>query len=160
MRRCGREQEVGAALRAGRWTDELNGHVLDCASCAELEGVARALLGIAAATPLEVPAVEQVWRRSQSQIQKAALKRATRPLLVMRVLTMAYVAVFGAWALWAFRGLLAAHLQGIDRWITAVGAAIGTTWIVSVAVLIIAGTWFQFYAGSRTEGPGNYHAAS
>lgn len=158
MKRCRREQEVGTALRAGRWTAELNGHVLDCANCAEVERVARALLGIAAATPMEMPAAEQVWRRSRSQIQEAALQRATRPLKVMRLLSVAYLAVFGAWAFWAFRDLLAADLRGIEGW--AGGVTMSATGIVSVVALIVAGTWFLLYADRRAGGPGNYRAAS
>ena len=160
MKRCWREQEVGAALRSGIWTAELNGHVLDCASCAEVQRVARALLGIAAAAPIEIPAAEQVWRRSQSQIQEAALKRATRPLMVMRVLSVAYVAVFGVWALWAFRDLLAAHLQEIDGWITAGGVTMSATGIITIVALIVAGTWFLLYADRRAGGEEHYRAAS
>ena len=105
MRRCEREAEVAGALRAGslhaELPSELIAHVRGCASCEETERVAQALLGSAAAMRAqhELPAVEHVLRRARLRSQEIALRRATRPLIFMRVLSLGFIAVCAVWFL-------------------------------------------------------------
>jgi hypothetical protein len=102
--RCECEREVVGALRAGLWTAELNGHVESCVSCRETKRVAESLLHYAASlrTEPEPTAVDQIWRRAQAQRQAMILKRATRPLIFMRVLSLSCVVTFAAWLLHGF----------------------------------------------------------
>ena len=82
MRRCEWEREVAAAVRGGGLSAELSGHVAECAGCAETARVTRALLGM---SEVEVPDAGVVWRRVQVRVEEEALlRRATRPLAVMR----------------------------------------------------------------------------
>jgi hypothetical protein len=156
MNRCERESEVVAALRAGSWTDELSRHVLDCPGCAETEHVARPLLGSAAAMHAghEPAAADLVWRQAQARMREMALKRATRPLIVMRRVSAAAVALFGLWAVRAFWGLLAGNLQAMDGWGWAAAGSASTEGIgVATALLLIgAGSLCLLYVGRRNGG--------
>jgi hypothetical protein len=97
--RCEREGEVVSELRVGSLSAELKGHLRGCVSCAETERVARALLRSAAGmrAELEVPAAEVVWRRARARSRELALKRAARPLILMRVFSFVCVVVSAVW---------------------------------------------------------------
>lgn len=98
---CECEREVVDALRTGLWTAKLNGHVESCDLCRETRRVAESLLHYAASLQVEqVPAAAgEIWRRAQMERQAMILKRATRPLIFMRLLSLGCVAVFAAWLL-------------------------------------------------------------
>lgn len=146
MNRCERESEVVAALRAGSWTDALSSHVSSCASCAETERVARALLESAAALGSELPSPDAMWRQGQARMQAIALKRATRPLIVMRTLSLACMAAFAAWTGWEFWRFPAGYLHGMDNWMAAGTPSIEAG--VAVAVSLIAvGAGYLLHAG-------------
>lgn len=106
--RCEREIKVTEALRTSVWTAELKDHIAACAACEEALRVAGSLLQYASelrveiAAESEVGSVEAIWRRAQSEWQAVALKRAMRPLLFMRGLSVGSLL---ALALWLLRGV-------------------------------------------------------
>jgi hypothetical protein len=144
MKRCERESEVAAAMRAGLWTEELRDHLRSCASCSETERVASALLLSAAAMGErhEPPAADLVWRRARARMQEEALKRAMRPLIFMRRVSFGFIAVFAVWVGWelwrsGFSGYRV-FLPGMDFMATG-AAGVG----VAIALLsIAAGSWW------------------
>ena len=115
--RCERECEVVGALRTGVWTAELSGHVRSCAVCGEAKRVAESLLYYATMLRVEhePSSADRIWRRAQAQRQEMVLRRATRPLIFMKTLSLCCVAVF---ALWLLRGgLFSPDLRGwLHRW--------------------------------------------
>lgn len=148
--RCEREAEVVSALRAGALSDELSSHVLGCASCAETERVAEALLGSAAGmrAQLEPPAAEVVWRRAQVRSRELALKRAARPLIFMRVLSFVCVAASGVWLLHGFGGLLPDYRAGLGLMtVPTVSVGLGFA-MVSIAVA----SWYLLREGKGSGG--------
>jgi hypothetical protein len=97
---CEREGDVVRSLRTGTLSFELRDHVLSCVVCTEALGAAQvmqaaSLLGVEDG----LPSAGLVWSRAQAQKKEIAVKRATRPLIVMRVLSVVYVALCATWFL-------------------------------------------------------------
>lgn len=149
--RCEWEIEVVDALRTGTWTAELDGHLRTCAICAETRLVAGSLLRSAAALRMQqepLPAA-QVWRRAQARKQEMALRRATRPLIFMRAVSVVCVIAFAAWLLHSFwhfadRGL-------ISGW----GAMAAQTAVAGAAIAvacIAVGAWYLLHEGKQQNG--------
>jgi hypothetical protein len=153
MKRCERESEVTAALRAGLWTEELRGHLRSCASCAETERVASALLLSAAAMGElhELPAADLVWRRARVGMQEEALKRAMRPLIFMRRVSFGCVAGFAVWVAWElWRSGFSGYRQFLPgmNFVATGAAGVG----VAIALLLMGvGSWYLLHA-SRQSG--------
>ena len=87
---CPREQEVVAAVVAGRWPvgcpDTLRNHVSGCAICQEVVSVATAFgvdhdTGWAAA---HVPSAAHVWWRTQIRARQEAARAVSQPLNVVQ----------------------------------------------------------------------------
>jgi hypothetical protein len=98
---CEREREVVTALRTSVWTAELSGHVRSCAVCGEAKQVAESLLHFATMLRIEhePSSADRIWRRAQAQRQEMVLRRATRPLIFMKTLSLGCVVVFALWLL-------------------------------------------------------------
>jgi hypothetical protein len=98
---CERESDAVQALRTGLLSAELSSHVLSCAICAEAQAVAQVMLRAASlrGAEHELPAADLVWRRAEARRKEVALKRATCPLIFMRVLSAVYAALSVAWFL-------------------------------------------------------------
>jgi hypothetical protein len=98
---CERESDVVQALRVDSFSDELRGHVGSCSICAETQAVAQMMLQTASRLHVEHgPSVAGVvWRRAQAQKKELALKRAARPLIYVRALSVVYVILIAGWAL-------------------------------------------------------------
>jgi hypothetical protein len=101
--RCECEIKVTEALRTGVWTAELQDHVAGCVACEETRRVAASLLQYASGLQVESEAgsADAIWRRARAERQAMVLKRATRPLIFMRGLSVGCVV---ALALWLLRG--------------------------------------------------------
>ena len=135
--RCECEMEIVQALRTGVWTTELRGHVEGCTACAEARRVAESLLQYASMLRSENEAgnVEAIWRRAQAERQAMALKRATRPLIFMRGLS---VGCMVALALWLLRGLsLAVYYPGYKDWMHGWAGAGVETAAVGVGIAMV-----------------------
>ncbi|WP_348267589.1 hypothetical protein [Edaphobacter sp. DSM 109919] len=142
---CECEREVVDALRTGLWTADLNGHIESCDSCRETKRVAESLLHYAASLRVEqVPAAaDEIWRRAQMERQAMILKRATRPLIFMRLLSLGCVVAFAAWLL---HGLSRFDYREILH-----GWALGDILPgVAIAVLCIAaGAFYMLHEGKQ-----------
>jgi hypothetical protein len=140
--------EAMRALRTGLWSAELSSHVENCASCREAKVVAESLLHYAASLQgKQVPgAVDQIWRRAQAERQAMILKRATRPLIFMRVLSLGCVVAF---AVWLVQGLSRFDLREVLHGVALGGILPG----LAVAVLCIAGgAFYLLHEGKRRGG--------
>jgi hypothetical protein len=146
---CERESDVVEALRRGFFSDELRGHVRSCSICAETQPVAKMLLQTASILRGEhaPSAAGLVWRRAQARKREIALKRATRPLIFMRCLSVAYVVVSAAWLLHSF--WRSGSMKLISGWsvfqseTAYLGAAIA---VLSIAI----GAWYLIYDSGRS----------
>jgi hypothetical protein len=98
---CERELKVIRELRIGALSPELLEHVRSCAVCSQTQAVAKIMLLAASlrSAEREVPDAGLMWRRVESRKKEIALKRAARPLIFMRALSVVCVAIFAAWFL-------------------------------------------------------------
>jgi len=133
---CERESDVVQGLRTGQLSSELRSHVLGCSICTETQGVARSMLRVAAVVKEENEPIAAglVWRRVEKQRKEIALKRAARPLIFMRALSVVCVVLSVAWGvryLWrsVFFGVFSGRNDLLNR---TVGSA------AAIAVLAIA----------------------
>jgi hypothetical protein len=138
--RCEREAEVTGAVRSSLWAAELSGHLNRCAACRETKLVTENLLRYASALQTEsgTGAADTIWRRARAERQAAILKRATRPLVFMQTLSLAFVTAFATWLLWGvprfnYRELL----RGWDHGAAFAGAAIALACIAAGALYLI-----------------------
>jgi hypothetical protein len=146
---CERESNVVEALRRDAFSDELRDHVGSCTICAETQRVAQVLLQTASRLRAEhePSAVGLVWRRAQVRKKELALKRATRPLIFMRVLSVVYVALFAGWSLHYFGRPKFMELPYGWNVLVNECACFG----VAIAVLAVAiGVWFLLHDGRRS----------
>jgi hypothetical protein len=146
---CEREEDVVRSLRMGSLSSELQEHVLSCVVCAETRSAAEVMLQTASLLRLGdgVPAAGLVWSRAQARKRGMDVKRATRPLIVTRILSVAYVVLCAGWVLHSFWGPVSMELVlGWDAFrsdIVGFGAA--------MALLAIAiGAGYLLYDGRRS----------
>jgi hypothetical protein len=101
---CERESDAVRSLRTGLLSPKLHAHVLSCTICTEAQAAAQMMLQTASLVhvKLEPPAAGLVWRRAEARRKEIALKRATRPLVFMRVLSAVYVVLSATWLLHYF----------------------------------------------------------
>lgn len=152
MKRCERESEIAAGVRAGAWTDELRSHLRSCASCAETERVASALLRSAAAiwAQDEPPIADLVWRRAKVRMQEEALVRAMRPLIFMRRVSLGCVAVFAVWVAWELRS---SGFSGYRQFLPGMNfVATGAAGVgVAIALLLMGvGSWCLLHTSKQS----------
>jgi hypothetical protein len=147
---CEREAEVVRSLRTGSLSADLRDHVLSCVVCAEARRAAEVMLQTASLLRVEdgVPAAGLVWSRAQARRREIGLKRATRPLIVMRILSVVYMMVCAGWALrflWRSASMERAFGWDAFRGVT-VGFGAGFT-LLAVAM----GACYLLYDGRRSE---------
>jgi hypothetical protein len=146
---CEREPDVVEAVRRGCFSDELRGHVGSCAICAETGPVAQMLLRGASLLGGEDAAsgAGVVWRLAQARKREIALKRAARPLIFMRVLSVAYMVLAAGWLLYSL--WRSGSIELVSRWR---GLQDETAWVGgAIAVLAIAiGAWYLLRDSGRT----------
>jgi hypothetical protein len=146
---CERESDVVEALRRGSFSGELRGHVRSCSICTETHAVAEMLLQTASLLRVEhePSAAGLIWRRAQVRKNELALKRATRPLIVMRAMSAVYVVFSAAWLLHYF--WRSGSMESISGWN---GFLDETAWFgVAIAVLAMAiGAWYLLRDGGHS----------
>ena len=147
---CEREADVVRSLRMGSFSVELCDHVESCVVCAETGRAAGVMLQAAALLRAEdgVPPASLVWSRAQAQRQEVGLKRATRPLMAMRVLSVVYVILCAAWALRFVWRSVSMELE--FGWDAFGGGSVGFG-MASVLVVIAIGAWYLLYDSARSE---------
>lgn len=98
---CERESSVIRELRMNALSPELVEHVRSCADCSETQAVAQVMLQVASlrSAAHEVPDASVMWRRVESRKREIAVRRAARPLVFMRALSVVCVAFFAVWFL-------------------------------------------------------------
>jgi hypothetical protein len=146
---CERESDAVQASRTGLLSAELSSHVLSCAICAEAQAVAQVMLRAASlrSAEHEPPPFDLAWRRSEARRKEIALKRATRPLIFMRALSVVYAALSVAWFLhYLWRS---GFVELLSRWNVLQSEA--TCFAAAIAVLsIVMGAGYLLRDGRRT----------
>jgi hypothetical protein len=146
---CERESDAVQALRTGLLSAELRKHILSCAICTEALAAARVMLQVASfwSAVQEPPAADLVWRRAEARRREVALKRATRPLIFMRGLSVVYGALSVVWFLhYLWR---AGFLELFLGWNVLQSEA--TCFAAAIAVLsIVIGAGYLLRDGRRT----------
>lgn len=152
--RCECEVKVTEALRTGVWTAELRKHVTGCAACEETRRVAGSLLQYAAGLRVESAAggADAIWQRAQAERQAMAVKRAMRPLLFMRGLSLGCVVALALWLLRSFSH--AVYYPGYKGWMHGwAGGGVETTAVgVGVAMVCIGVGAFYLLREDRRQG--------
>jgi hypothetical protein len=151
---CEREAEVVRSLRMDSFPAELRDHIVKCVVCAEARSAAGVMLQAASQLRVEdeVPAAGLVWSRAQARRREIGLKRATHPLMVMRVLSVVYVVVCAGWAVRLFWRSVSMDLR--SGWDAFEGGAVGfgaAMAIVAVAMAMAMGAWYLLYDGRRSD---------
>ena len=136
---CERESEAVQALRRGVFSTEMREHIVRCAVCSEAQAVAL-MMGQTASVVnggIEPPAASMVWRRAEERRRQIALRRAMRPLMVMRVLGVVFGSLSVGWVLHLLRFLpFVTFMELLSGWGVLRDEA---TWFAAaIAVLSIA----------------------
>ena len=102
---CPYASELEAALRTGRWSEDLRAHSARCEECSETVFVARVMTELAAAETTEEPLPDPgyIWWRARLQARVVAADRATRLITIVQWMTGAWAAgaaLFGLFRLW------------------------------------------------------------
>jgi hypothetical protein len=149
---CEQEAEVVRSLRMDSFPAELRDHVAKCVVCAEVRSAAGVMLQTASRLQVEdeVPAAGLVWSRALARRREIGLKRATRPLKVMRVLSVVYVVLGAMWALRSFWRSVSLELR--SGWDALEAGAVGFGAAMTlVAVAMAIGAWYLLYDGRRSD---------
>ena len=148
---CEKEQTVTAALHAGALDSELLAHTVVCPICSEILLVGNLLReeGSNLEDDLHLPEAIVVWRKAQSRAAEQALAKATLPIRIVRLSTIALGFAALPW--------IAVELARHSSWLPDLGmtppslfsgpsaAALGeTTLMIATAMLILAGvsSWY------------------
>jgi hypothetical protein len=138
---CNREPEVFTAVTTGGWphqsSRELQGHVVECAVCADLVEVAL-LLAADHARGLEkssVPSAGQVWWRARVRARAEARRAAERPMHIVQAITAACVVGGVAGGL----GWAAPWMRHAGTWLHAIAvpAELDAVWWLAIATWLI-----------------------
>jgi hypothetical protein len=148
---CEREADVVRSLRMDSFPVELRDHIAKCVVCTETRRAAGVMLQAAARLRVEdgVPPAGFIWSRAQARRREAGLKRATRPLMVMRVLSVVYVVLCAGWAVRSFWRSVSMELRsGWDAFEG--GAVVFGAAMAIVAVAMAMGAWYLLYDARRS----------
>jgi len=149
---CERESDVVQAVGTGLVSSELRDHVLSCAICAEARAVAQVMLRInlISRQEHELPAAGVVWRRAEARKKEIALKRATRPLVFMRALSVVYVVLSAAWFLhYLWRS---GFMEGLSGWNGLWSETAGFAAAIAVLAIVIGAGCLLYDSRRANEG--------
>lgn len=92
------------AVRTGIWPAELNGHLEDCVICAEVRDLTQVVIASVTyiRTQHELPDAGRIWLQARCRVREAALKRATRSMMLMRGLAAVYALAVAGWLIGSF----------------------------------------------------------
>jgi hypothetical protein len=113
---CEREHEFVAALRIGRPDDAALAHAGHCPVCSEVLLVARLFQEKAKLSDHELvslPDASLIWQKAQTRAREIAMKKATRPILIMRSCACALAVIASPW--------LAFQLTHLPAWFANLG---------------------------------------
>jgi hypothetical protein len=145
---CEHEPLVAVATRSGSWPADLEHHVAACASCTETKRVARLFLEHAVITSAQShpPAANIVWRRMQEQRQQQALIRATRCMMLLRILAALYAVALGVWYL---PQLWQKQPAQLSTTLNSLSSGMVFTGVVTAVVAVVLGSCCLVLLGSR-----------
>jgi hypothetical protein len=146
---CEREADVVRSLRMGSLSSELHEHVLSCVVCAETRSAAEVMLQTASLLRVEdgLPAAGLVWSRAQARKRESDVRRAARPLIVTRILSVVYVVLCAGWVLHSFWRSVSTEL--VSGWDAFRSDTVGFG--AAMALLAIAiGAGYLLYDGRRS----------
>lgn len=119
-RSCSQETAVARAVRTGEWSEALQAHLRDCASCRSVREAARWMQALApAAQPGEaqrdLPDPQILWLRAQFSERQAAAERAQKMAQWVEVACVAVVcAGLGIWLAWSWNEIGGEIARGLD----------------------------------------------
>jgi hypothetical protein len=147
---CEHEPLVIGATRSGSWPTDLEHHVAACASCAETKRVSQLFLEHAATTfdQSRPPAAGIVWQKMQAQRQQQALIRATRCMMLLRILAALYAVALAAWYLPQLWQKQPAQLSTM---LSSFSGGMVFTGVVTAVVAVVLGSCCLVLLGSRTS---------
>jgi hypothetical protein len=146
---CEREADVVRSLRMGSLSSELEEHVLSCVVCAEARSAAEVMLQTASLLRLDdgLPAAGLVWSRAKARKRESDVRRAARPLMVTRILSVVYAVVCAGWVLHSFWRSVSMELM--SGWDAFRSGTVGFG--AAMALLAIAiGAGYLLYDGRRS----------
>lgn len=106
LRRCSRQSDLGAAVRAGQWPDgcdpELLAHVADCRSCSDFGLVTHAFQQARTAASLQAPlgSPGALWWSAQVRRHNRAVERMSLPIILVEVIALVSAIAALAFSLW------------------------------------------------------------
>ena len=119
-RSCSQETAVARAVRTGDWSEALQAHLRNCATCRGVQEAARWMQALApAAQPGEVqrdlPDPQILWLRAQFSERQAAAERAQKMAQWVEVACVAAVcAGLGIWLAWSWNEIGGEIIGGLD----------------------------------------------
>ena len=147
--RCERESEVVRALRAGGLSFELRDHVLKCTICVETQTAAGLMLEAASLLRAEdgPSSAGLIWRHAEVRKKEIAVKCATRPLIVMRILGVVYAVLCGAWFL---RYVWRSNSVRLLNWDVSGSEKAYMASLIAL-VTIAVGAWYMLHDSRRSD---------
>jgi predicted anti-sigma-YlaC factor YlaD len=147
--RCRYENEMIRALKTSALSESLIEHQKSCSICREVAVVAQALLRDASdlAPRYTPPLPTQIFAAAERRRRMAALERATRFVLALKIAGLVYAAVLALWGLHALsvRGVMLPGLDAASLNATIAGAGL--------AVLFVGGgLWYALRGDGRHPG--------
>lgn len=147
--RCRYESETIRALQTGVLSEALIEHQKRCADCRQEVMVAEALQWDARGLAIRYtpPSSGQIWAVAERHRRTAALARATRFLLALKIAGMVYAVVFVLWGLHALaaHGIPAPWLEGKSLNTVMEGAGLAMLFVSS-------GLWYMLRGDKQLPG--------
>jgi hypothetical protein len=147
---CPREPEVIAALLEGTLPGDLRAHASVCEVCSEVARVTQALAAevVLAFSELRPPHAAVVWRRAQHLAREKAIARATEPIRMARMSTLAAAAIALPWLVvslpnthsWIPR--FAHHVRTVDLSFSSAATATILLGAIGSLILITLSSWY------------------
>jgi hypothetical protein len=122
---------------------------LSCVVCEETQAAAQMMVQTASALRAgnELPAAGLVWRRAETLRKEVALNHATRPLVVVRAVSVIWAVLSAAWTLRYF--WRSGSMELMSGWNVLHDDTVG--FAAAIAVLVIAmGAWYLLYDARRS----------
>ena len=107
-RSCSQETAVARAVRTGEWSEALQAHLRDCATCRSVQEAARWMQALAPGAQTgeaqrDLPEPQILWLRAQFSERQAAAERAQKMAQWVEVACVAAVcAGLGIWLAWSW----------------------------------------------------------
>ena len=147
---CTRESDVIDALLNDALPNDLRAHVSVCEVCSEVMQVTHALLQEVAPASAELrrPDAGVVWRRAQSLAREKAITKATQPIRIARIGSLAAAAIALPWLVLTLPNSflwipdLASHFRIIDFPLSSAATVTFLLGTIGSLFLITLSSWY------------------